>query len=90
MAETGYFFLQDSPSNKLLFAKDIPQYKSLVEKYFQDIKSMPAVSDQDLSAYLNEVSRVGTGFFTVSNTGLWAYNVSNICGLEDLKLLMVG
>lgn len=65
---------KDSPSNKLLFAKDIPQYKSLVEKYFQDIKSMPAVSDQDLSAYLNEVSRMATDRFTKENALHELYN----------------
>lgn len=59
--------LQDSPSNKLLFAKDIPQYKGLVEKYFQDIKAMPVVSDQDLSAYFNEVSRVCICVYLLQN-----------------------
>ncbi|KAK3101853.1 hypothetical protein FSP39_006810 [Pinctada imbricata] len=48
----------DSPTNKLLFAKDIPHYKELVEKYFLNIKALSPVSDQDLNAYLAEVSRV--------------------------------
>ncbi|XP_055999844.1 plexin-B-like isoform X4 [Ostrea edulis] len=65
---------KDSPSNKLLFAKDIPQYKCLVEKYFQDIKTMPAVSDQDISAYLNEVSRMATDRFTKENALHELYN----------------
>lgn len=65
---------KDSPSNKLLFAKDIPQYKCLVEKYFQDIRAMPAVSDQDLSAYLNEVSRMATDRFTKENALHELYN----------------
>ncbi|XP_078341905.1 plexin-B-like isoform X5 [Crassostrea virginica] len=65
---------KDSPSNKLLFAKDIPQYKGLVEKYFQDIKAMPVVSDQDLSAYFNEVSRMATDRFTKENALHELYN----------------
>ncbi|XP_061187688.1 plexin-B-like isoform X2 [Saccostrea echinata] len=65
---------KDSPSNKLLFAKDIPQYKCLVEKYFEDIRAMPAVSDQDLSAYLNEVSRMATDRFTKENALHELYN----------------
>lgn len=55
-----FFLLQDSPSNKLLFAKDIPKYRKWVEKYFSDIQAMTPVSDQDLNAYLAEVSRVCT------------------------------
>ena len=58
---------QDSPTNKLLFAKDIPHYKQLVEKYFHDIKSLPPVSDQDLNAYLAEVSRVRKHFYCTSD-----------------------
>ncbi|CAL8260585.1 unnamed protein product [Gadus morhua 'NCC'] len=49
---------KDSPSNKLLYAKDIPNYKSWVERYYSDISRMPAISDQDMSAYLAEQSRI--------------------------------
>uniref|UniRef100_A0A8C0BZ35 Plexin-A1 n=1 Tax=Buteo japonicus TaxID=224669 RepID=A0A8C0BZ35_9AVES len=49
---------KDSPSNKLLYAKDIPNYKSWVERYYADIAKMPAISDQDMSAYLAEQSRL--------------------------------
>uniref|UniRef100_A0A5F8HA25 Plexin-A1 n=1 Tax=Monodelphis domestica TaxID=13616 RepID=A0A5F8HA25_MONDO len=49
---------KDSPSNKLLYAKDIPNYKSWVERYYSDIAKMPAISDQDMSAYLAEQSRL--------------------------------
>ncbi|KAL5015009.1 hypothetical protein ScPMuIL_009279 [Solemya velum] len=49
---------KDSPSNKLLYAKDIPKYKKWVERYYQDIKMMPAISDQDMTAMLTEESRV--------------------------------
>ncbi|XP_064422468.1 plexin-A1 [Latimeria chalumnae] len=49
---------KDSPSNKLLYAKDIPNYKNWVERYYADIAKMPAISDQDMSAYLAEQSRL--------------------------------
>lgn len=49
---------KDSPSSKLLYAKDIPVYKDWVERYYQDIKVMPAISDQDMNAMLAEESRL--------------------------------
>ncbi|XP_071434610.1 plexin-A2 [Pithys albifrons albifrons] len=49
---------KDSPSNKLLYAKDIPSYKSWVERYYADITKLPAISDQDMNAYLAEQSRL--------------------------------
>ncbi|KAL0593025.1 Plexin-A1 [Plecturocebus cupreus] len=49
---------KDSPSNKLLYAKDIPNYKSWVERYYANIAKMPVISDQDMSAYLAEQSRL--------------------------------
>ncbi|KAK1141585.1 plexin-A2 [Acipenser oxyrinchus oxyrinchus] len=35
---------KDSPSNKLLYAKDIPNYKGWVERYYADIARLPAIS----------------------------------------------
>ncbi|XP_048257731.1 plexin A3-like isoform X1 [Haliotis rufescens] len=58
---------KDSPSNKLLFAKDIVHYRKSVEKYFQDIRDQPAVSDQDMNSFLAEVSRMCTGKFYISS-----------------------
>uniref|UniRef100_A0A3Q2XEH6 Plexin-A3 n=1 Tax=Hippocampus comes TaxID=109280 RepID=A0A3Q2XEH6_HIPCM len=58
---------KDSPSNKLLYAKDIPNYKSWVERYYRDIAKMPTISDQDMDAYLVEQSRLhGNEFNTLS------------------------
>lgn len=53
-----FFAGKDSPSSKLLYAKDIPIYKEWVERYYGDIKMMPAISDQDMNAMLAEESRV--------------------------------
>lgn len=49
---------KDSPSSKLLYAKDIPNYRKWVERYYADIKDMPVISDQDMNAMLAEESRV--------------------------------
>ncbi|RWS17561.1 plexin A-like protein [Dinothrombium tinctorium] len=48
---------KDSPSSKLLYAKDIPIYKDWVERYYRDIQTMSAISDQDMNAMLAEESR---------------------------------
>jgi hypothetical protein len=49
---------KDSPSSKLLYAKDIPSYREWVERYYADIRELPAISDQDMNATLAEESRV--------------------------------
>ncbi|XP_062842202.1 plexin-A2-like [Trichomycterus rosablanca] len=54
---------KDSPSNKLLYAKDIPHYKSWVERYYADISRLPSISDQDMNAYLAEQARVHSNDF---------------------------
>nr|XP_020663189.1 plexin-A2 isoform X2 [Pogona vitticeps] len=56
---------KDSPSNKLLYAKDIPSYKSWVERYYADIAKLPAISDQDMNAYLAEQSRLHSADFNM-------------------------
>ncbi|XP_044766008.1 plexin-A4 [Coccinella septempunctata] len=57
---------KDSPSSKLLYAKDIPCYKEWVERYYSDIKVMPAISDQDMNAMLAEESRLHTTEFNTN------------------------
>uniref|UniRef100_A0A671REW4 Plexin-A4-like n=1 Tax=Sinocyclocheilus anshuiensis TaxID=1608454 RepID=A0A671REW4_9TELE len=59
---------KDSPSNKLLYAKDIPSYKSWVERYYSDISKMPAISDQDMNAYLAEQSRMHMNEFNTMSS----------------------
>uniref|UniRef100_A0A8D8LVE8 Plexin-A4 n=1 Tax=Cacopsylla melanoneura TaxID=428564 RepID=A0A8D8LVE8_9HEMI len=57
---------KNSPSSKLLYAKDIPAYKEMVERYYSDIKSMPAISDQDMNAMLAEESRLHISEFSTN------------------------
>ncbi|KAK8746915.1 hypothetical protein OTU49_016897 [Cherax quadricarinatus] len=47
---------KDSPSNKLLFAKDITQYKAMVRAFYNGVRTMPPVTDQDMAAYLHHLS----------------------------------
>ena len=42
-----YFSGKDSPSSKLLFAKDIPLYRQLVIDYYKNIQHLPQVSHLD-------------------------------------------
>ncbi|KAL7828196.1 hypothetical protein AOLI_G00313480 [Acnodon oligacanthus] len=80
---------KDSPSNKLLYAKDIPSYKSWVERYYSDISKMPAISDQDMNAYLAEQSRMHMNEFNTmsslseiySYVGKYAEEI--VCALEQ-------
>ncbi|KAI1882012.1 hypothetical protein AGOR_G00246290 [Albula goreensis] len=66
---------KDSPSNKLLYAKDIPNYKSWVERYYWDISRLPAISEQDMNAYLAEQSRLHAHEFNTlsSLSEIYAY-----------------
>ncbi|MGH0153704.1 UNVERIFIED_CONTAM: hypothetical protein FKN15_042022 [Acipenser sinensis] len=59
---------KDSPSNKLLYAKDIPSYKNWVERYYSDIGKMPVISDQDMNAYLAEQSRIHMNEFNTMSS----------------------
>eukprot|EP00064_Thunnus_orientalis_P005180 superscaffoldBa00000497_g5194 len=80
---------KDSPSNKLLYAKDIPSYKSWVERYYSDINKMPAISDQDMNAYLAEQSRMHMNEFnTMSSLSeiysyVGKYTEEIVCALEQ-------
>ncbi|XP_043943273.1 plexin-B2 [Protopterus annectens] len=57
---TEHKLSRDSPSNKLLYAKEISAYKKMVEDYYRGIRQMVQVSDQDMNTHLAEVSRAHT------------------------------
>ncbi|RXN24922.1 plexin-B1-like isoform X1 [Labeo rohita] len=52
---------RDSPINKLLYARDIPRYKHMVERYYADIKQTISASDQEMNSALAELSRNYSG-----------------------------
>ncbi|XP_053455377.1 plexin-B1 isoform X2 [Nycticebus coucang] len=52
---------RDSPINKLLYARDIPRYKRMVERYYADIRETVPASDQEMNSVLAELSRNYSG-----------------------------
>ncbi|XP_078275786.1 plexin-B2-like [Rhinoraja longicauda] len=58
--KTEYKLSRESPSNKLLYAREISTYKKMVEDYYKGIRQMVQVSDQDMNTHLAEVSRAHT------------------------------
>ncbi|KAG9510737.1 Plexin-A1, partial [Fragariocoptes setiger] len=57
---------KDSPSSKLLYAKDIPIYKDWVERYYAEITMMAPIREDAMISLLNEESRVHAHEFNVN------------------------
>ncbi|XP_026839301.1 plexin-B isoform X2 [Drosophila erecta] len=58
---------KDSPSNKLLFAKDIPNYRIMVKEFYRDVSRLPQISDQEMSTAMQQLSiRQSEEFDTIS------------------------
>ncbi|GIY44957.1 hypothetical protein CEXT_129011 [Caerostris extrusa] len=53
--------LSDSPSNKLLFARDIPTYRKMVNRFYQDVANLPAVAEQEMGVSLQMLSMAHAG-----------------------------
>jgi len=47
---------KDSPSNKLLYAKEIPDYKKKVARFYAEVKSLPPATDKELIESLTNIS----------------------------------
>ncbi|XP_011857643.1 PREDICTED: plexin-B3 isoform X1 [Mandrillus leucophaeus] len=47
---------RDSPVNKLLYAREIPRYKQMVERYYADIRQSSPASYQEMNSALAELS----------------------------------
>ncbi|RZC36560.1 plexin-B [Asbolus verrucosus] len=47
---------KDSPSNKLLFAKDIPRYREMVSQFYHDVASLPVITDQEMGSAMQQLS----------------------------------
>lgn len=56
---------KDSPSNKLLFAKDIPTYRKMVNRFYQDVATMPPVTDQEMCVAMQALSLSHIGEFDI-------------------------
>ncbi|XP_075039812.1 LOW QUALITY PROTEIN: plexin-D1 [Mixophyes fleayi] len=66
---------KDSPTNKLLYAKEIPEYRKIVQKYYRQIKEMSPLSEQEMNAHLAEESRKYQNKFNtnVAMAGIYKY-----------------
>ncbi|MGH0129419.1 UNVERIFIED_CONTAM: hypothetical protein FKN15_038749 [Acipenser sinensis] len=80
---------KDSPSNKLLYAKDIPSYKNWVERYYLDIGKMPIISDQDMNAYLAEQSRMHMNEFNTMSSLSEIYSYVGKYSEEDMTFCSI-
>lgn len=49
---------QDSPSSKLLFAKDLTRYKGLMTQFYDQITTQPPVDTNDLVEHMQGLSKV--------------------------------
>uniref|UniRef100_A0A8B9I718 Plexin-B1 n=1 Tax=Anser brachyrhynchus TaxID=132585 RepID=A0A8B9I718_9AVES len=63
---------RDSPINKLLYARDIPRYKQMVERYYADIRQTISASDQEMNSALAELSRVNKVIYFRNHPALCA------------------
>ncbi|XP_060095626.1 plexin-D1 [Heteronotia binoei] len=66
---------KDSPTNKLLYAKEIPEYRKIVQRYYKQIHDMPPLSEQEMNAHLAEESRTCRNEFNtnVAMTEIYKY-----------------
>lgn len=51
-------FFQEAPTNKLLYAKDIPTYKEEVKSYYKAIRDLPPLSSSEMEEFLTQESKV--------------------------------
>lgn len=58
---------KESPSSKLLFAKDIARYRPLSSEMFRRIKQQPSVNEKIFYDYVNSMSKVGFSFTLFEN-----------------------
>ncbi|KAM9311665.1 plexin-C1 [Gastrophryne carolinensis] len=48
---------KSAPTNKLLYAKDIPQFKKEIKSYYKDIREAPTLSSIEMSEFLTSESK---------------------------------
>uniref|UniRef100_A0AC35U8H4 Sema domain-containing protein n=1 Tax=Rhabditophanes sp. KR3021 TaxID=114890 RepID=A0AC35U8H4_9BILA len=56
---------KDSPSSKLLFAKDIPTHRCKVNRYYSEIRRMPPISEPEMASYFAEESKLHQNQFYI-------------------------
>jgi len=75
---------KDSPSNKLLYAKEIPEYKKIVKRFYEDVASAPS-NDTDFEHLLEKISNRHNKCFNSLNAAreLLRYAVKHKVRLMD-------
>ncbi|XP_048862931.1 plexin-C1 isoform X2 [Brienomyrus brachyistius] len=48
---------KNAPTNKLLYVKDIPQYKQEVKTFYKLVKDLPQITEQEFREFLNETAK---------------------------------
>ncbi|XP_069085219.1 plexin-C1 [Pleurodeles waltl] len=48
---------KESPTNKLLYAKDMTRYKHEVKEYYSSVQNCPSLTPMELEAFLNQESK---------------------------------
>lgn len=64
----AFAVLQHAPTNKLLYAKDIPKFKQEVKVYYKRIKEQSPVTDSEFARFLQEESKVPSALDAELNT----------------------
>jgi hypothetical protein len=54
---------KESPSHKLLFAREIAEYRLWIADFYERIQKMPQVTDQDLNCHMHRLSQIHEGEF---------------------------
>lgn len=49
---------QYAPTNKLLYAKDIPKFKQEVKAYYKQVREQPPITASEFKGFLQEESKV--------------------------------
>lgn len=48
----------NSPTNRLLFIREVPRYKLMIDQFYSDLKLSQQVTDHELHFYLNEFTKM--------------------------------
>ena len=54
---------KESPSHKLLFAREINDYRVWISDFYERVQKMPQITDQDLNCYMHRLSQLHEGEF---------------------------
>ncbi len=54
---------KESPSHKLLFAREINEYRIWISDFYERVQKMSQVTDQDLNCYMHRLSQLHEGEF---------------------------